>query len=84
MKCQRSVVNHQEEVRIDLLEVNSIHDRLDIGPVIGVLIIDHPSYALMLTVDEEEDRMVDLHLTPYLAPNRLRDEIRVHINPSQR
>ena len=84
MKCQRSVVNHQEEIRIDLLEVNSIHDRLDIGPVIGVHIIDHPSYALMLTVEEEEDRMVALHLTPYLAPNRLRDEIRSLINPSQR
>ena len=84
MNYQRSVVNHQEEVRIDLLEVNSIHDRLDIGgPVIGVPIIDHPSYALMLTVEEEEDRMVALHLTPYLAPNRLRDGIRGHINPSQ-
>ena len=47
-------------------------------------LIDHPSYALMLTVDEEEDRMVDRHLTLYLAPNRLRDEIRVHINLSQR
>ena len=85
MKCQRSVVNHQEEVRIDLLEVNSIRDRLDIGgPVIGVPIIDHPSLyhlvdTLMLTVEEEVDRMVALHL----ARNRLRDGVRGHINPSQ-
>ena len=84
MKCQRSVGNHQEDIRIDLQGANSIHDRLDIGSVIGVLIIDHPSYALMLTVDEEEDRMVDRHPTLHLAPNRLRDEIRVHINLSQR
>ena len=88
MKCQRSVVNHQEEVRIDLLEVISIHDRLDIGPVIGVLIIDHPLIdhpsmyhlcTLMLTVEEEGNRMVALHL----ALNRLRDGVRGHINPSQ-
>ena len=85
MKCQRSVVNHQEEVRIDLLEVNSIRDRRDIGgPVIGVPIIDHQSLyhlvdTLMLTVEEEGDRMVALHL----APNRLRDGVRGHINPSQ-
>ena len=85
MKCQRSVVNHQEEVRIDLLEVNSIRDRLDIGgPVIGVPIIDHQSLyhlvdTLMLTVEEEVDRMVALHL----ARNRLRDGVRGHINPSQ-
>ena len=85
MKCQRSVVNHQEEVRIDLLEVNSIRDRLDIGgPVIGVPIIDHQSLyhlvdTLMLTVEEEVDRMVALHL----ARNRLRDRVRGHINPSQ-
>ena len=82
MKCQRSV-SHQEG--IDLLKVNSIHDRLNRGPVIGVLIIDHqhhPSYAVML-IDSEEDRMVDRHLTPSLALNLLRDEIRVPINPSQ-
>ena len=85
MKCQRSVVNHQEEVRIDLLEVNSIRDRLDIGGlVIGVPIIDHQSLyhlvdTLMLTVEEEVDRMVALHL----ARNRLRDGVRGHINPSQ-
>ena len=85
MKCQRSVVNHQEEVRIDLLEVNSIRDRLDIGgPVIGVPIIDHQSLyhlvdTLVLTVEEEVDRMVALHL----ARNRLRDGVRGHINPSQ-
>ena len=84
MKCQRSVVNRREEVRIDLLEVNSIHDRLDIGgPVIGVPIIDHPILyhlgdTLMLTVEEEGDRMVALHL----APNRLRDGVRGH-DPSQ-
>ena len=76
---------HQEEVRIDLLEVNnSIHDRLDIGgPVIGVPLIDHSGLyhlcTLMLTVEEEGDRMVALHL----APNRLRDGVRGHINPSQ-
>ena len=79
MTCQRSVVNRQE-VRIDLLEVIRIHDRLDSGgQFMGVLIIDHPSYALMLTVEEEEDRMVALHL----ALNRLRDVVRGHINPSQ-
>ena len=83
MKCRQSVVNHQEEVRIDLLEVISIHDRLDIGgPVIGVPLIDHSSLyhlcTLMLTVEEEGDRMVALHL----APNRLRDGVRGH-NPSQ-
>ena len=84
MKYQRSVVNHQEEVRIDLLEVSSIRDRLDIGgPVIGVPIIDHPSLyhlvdTLMLTVEEEGDRMVALHL----ARNRLRDGVRDHINLS--
>ena len=84
MKCQRSVVNHQEEVRIDLLEVNSIRDRLDIGgPVIGVPIIDHQSLyhlvdTLMLTVEEEGDRMVDLHL----VRNRLRDGVQGHINLS--
>ena len=91
MKCQRLVVNHQEEVRIDLLEVNnSIHDRLDIGgPVIGVPLIDHSSMChlvdtfpmlpcSMLTVEEEGDRMVALHL----APDRLRDGVRGH-NPSQ-
>ena len=85
MKCQRSVVNRREEVRIDLLEVSSIHDRLDSGgPVIGVPIIDHPILhhlgdTLMLTVEEEGDRMV----APHLAPNRLRDGVRGHINPSQ-
>ena len=84
MKCQRSVVNHQEEVRIDRLEVNSIRDRLDIGgPVIGVPIIDHQSLyhlvdTVMLTVEEEVDRMVALHL----ARSR-RDGVRGHINPSQ-
>ena len=85
MKCQRSVVNHQEEVRIDLLEVNnSIHDRLDIGgPVIGVPLSDHSILyhvvnTLMLTVEEEGDRMVALHL----APDRLRDGVRGH-DPSQ-
>ena len=68
MKCQRSVVNHQEEVRIDLLEVTGNHDRLDIGgPVIGVPTLDQPSqyhlvYTMMLTVGDEGDRMVDLHL----------------------
>ena len=85
MKCQRSVVNHQEEVRINLLEVNSIRDRLDSGGlVIGVPTIDHQSLyrlvdTLMLTVEEEVDRMVALHL----ARNRLRDGVRGHINPSQ-
>ena len=84
MKSQRSVVNHQEEVRIDLLEVSSIRDRLDIGgPIIGVPIIDHQSLyhlvdTLMLTVEEEVDRMVALHL----AQNRLRDGVRGHINLS--
>ena len=83
MKCQRSV-SRQEGV--DLLRANSNHDRPDRGPVIGVLIIDHtihhPSYAVMLS-DSEEDRMVDRHLTPSLALDLLRDEIRVPINPSQ-
>ena len=84
MKCQRSVVNHQEEVRIDLREVISIHDRLDSGgPVIGVPLIDHSSLChlvdtLMLTVEEEGNRMVARHL----APDRLRDGVRGH-NPSQ-
>ena len=74
------MVNHQEEVRIDLLEVNSIHDRLDSGgQFMGALIIDHPSYALTLTVEGEEDRRVARHL----ALNRLRDVVRGHINPSQ-
>ena len=79
MKCQRSVVNHQE-VKIDLLEVIRIHDRLDSGgQFMGAPIIDHPSYALTLTVEEEEDRRVALHL----ALNCLRDVVRGHINPSQ-
>ena len=76
-------MSHQEDINIDLLEVKSLHDRLDRGSVIGVLTIDHPSYAVML-IDSEEDRMVDRHLALYLAPNRLRDEIRVHVNLSQR
>ena len=91
MKCQRSV-SRQEGV--DLLRANSTHDRSDRGPVIGVLIIDHtshhpsdhtihhPSYAVML-IELEVDQMVDRHLTPSLALNLLRDEIRVPINPSQ-
>ena len=84
MKCRRSVVNHQEEVRIDLLEVISNHDRLDIGgPVIGVPTIDHPGLyhlvdTLMLTVEDEGDRVVDLHL----VRNRRRDGVRGHINLS--
>ena len=79
------MVNHQEEVRIDLLEVNSIRDRLDIGgPVIGVPIIDHQSLyhlvdTLMLTVEEEVDRMGALHP----ARSLLRDGVRGHINPIQ-
>ena len=77
MKCQRSVVNHQEEVRIDLLEVNSIRDRLDSGgPFIGIP-IDHQSLyhlvdTLMLTVEEEVDRMGALHP----ARSLLRDGVR--------
>ena len=90
MKCQRLVVNHQDEVRIDLLEVNSIHDRLDSGgTVISVPLIDHSSMChpvdtfpmlpcSMLTVEEEGDRMVALHL----AHDRLRDGVRGH-DPSQ-
>ena len=84
MKCRRSVVNHQEEVRINFLEVIINHDRLDIGgPVIGVPTIDHPSLyhlvdTLMLTVEDEGDRMVDLHL----VRNRPRDGVRGHINLS--
>ena len=87
MKCQRSVVNRRKEVSIDPPEVSSIHDCLDRGgPVIDVSLIDHPILyhihlgdTLMLTVEEEGDRMVALHL----APNRLRDGVRGHINPSQ-
>ena len=86
MKCQRSV-SHQEG--IDLLKVNSIHDRLDRGPVIGVLIIDHiqhhPSDHMILTVmliESEVDQMMDRHLIPSLALDLLRDEIRVPINLS--
>ena len=85
MKCQRSVVTHPEEVRTDLLEVNSTHDRLYIGGlIIGVPILDPPILyhlggTLMLTVEEEGDRMV----APHLAPNRLLDGVRGHINPSQ-
>ena len=79
MTYQRSVVNRQE-VRIDLLEVIRIHDRLDSGgQFMGVLITDHPSSALTLTVEEEEDRMVVLHR----ALKCLRDVVRGHINPSQ-
>ena len=87
MKCQRSVVNRRKEVRIDLPEVNSSHDRLDSGgPVIGGSLIDHPPLyhihlgdTLMLTVEEEGERMG----APHLAPNRLRDGVRGHSNPTR-
>ena len=82
---------HQEEVRIDLLEVsNSIQDRLDSGgTVIRVPLIDHSSMChlvdtfpmlpcSMLTVEEEGDQMV----APRLAHDRLRDGVRGH-DPSQ-
>ena len=83
---------HQEEVRIDLLEVNnSIHDRLDSGgTVIRVPLTDHflgmchlvntflMRLCSMLTVEEEGDQMV----APRLAHDRLRDGVRGH-DPSQ-
>ena len=87
MKCQRSV-SRQEGV--DLLRANSIHDRPDRGPVIGVRVVDqashHPSDHMIFTVmliESEVDLMVDRHLTPFLALDLLRDEIRVPINLSQ-
>ena len=78
---------HQEEVRIDLLEVNSIHDRLDSGgTVIRVPLTGHflgmchlvNTFLMlpcsMLTVEEEGDQMVALRL----AHDRLRDGVRSH------
>ena len=83
MKCRRSVVNHQEEVvRINPREVIINHDLLDdTGP--GVPTLDYPSqyrlvHTLMLTVGDEGDRMVDLHL----VRNRPRDGVRGHMNLS--
>ena len=70
MKCQRSVGNH--------------HDRLDIGPVIGAPTLDHLSYAVTVTIDDEANRMVIRHLTLYQAPSRIREEVRGPINLSQR
>ena len=76
---------HQEEVRIDLLEVNnSIHDRLDSGgTVIRVPLTDHflgmchlvntflMRLGSMLTIEEEGDQMV----APRLAPDSLHDGV---------
>ena len=81
------MVNRRKEVRIDLMEVNLNHDRLDSGgPVIGGSLSEHPPLyhshledTVMLTVEEAGDRMV----TPHLAPNRRLDGARSHINPSQ-
>ena len=86
---------HQEEVRIDLLEVNnSIHDRLDSGgTVIRVPLtdhfLDHSSMChlvdtfLMLPCSmltvEEEG---DQMVALRLAHDRLRDGVRGH-DPSQ-
>ena len=83
---------HQEEIRIDPLEVsNSIQDRLDSGgTAIRVPLIDHflgmchlvntflMLLCSMLTVEEEGDQMV----APRLAYDRLRDGVRGH-DPSR-
>ena len=75
---------HQEEIRIDLLEVsNSIQDRLDSGgKAIRVPLIDHflghlvntflMRLGSMLTIEEEGDQMV----VPRLAHDRLHDGVR--------
>ena len=82
MKCRRSVVNHQEGARINLLEVIINHDLLDDGgPVIGVPTLDQPSqyhlvYTMMLTVGAEGGRMVD----PHLVRSRPHDEVLGHSN----
>ena len=84
MKCQRSVVDHREEVRLDLREVNSSRDRLDSGGLlIGIpndhQLLYHLVITVMLTVEVEVDRMGALHP----ARSLLRDGVRGHINPIQ-
>ena len=79
------MVNRRKEVRVDLMEVNL--DSLDSGgPVIGVSFIEHPPLyhihledTVILTVEEKGERMGALHL----VPNRLRDGVRGHSNPTR-
>ena len=82
MKCQRSVVDHQEGARINLLEVIINHDLLDDGgQVIGVPTLDQTSqyhlvYTMMMTVGAKGGRMVD----PHLVRTRHHDEVPGHSN----
>ena len=81
------MVNRRKEVRIDLMEVNLNHDRLDSGgPVIGGSLIEHPPLyhihledTVILTVEEKGERMGALHL----VPNHLRDGVRGHNHPTR-
>ena len=73
MKCQRSVESHPDQPDIGILTGRAVHT-----------LLDHLSYAVTVTIDDEANRMVIRHLTLYLAPSRIREEVRGHINLSQR